>query len=62
MHPESKAKYGSNVWQRKRMPISFTLLALAGFTAGVYYYTITAVKQDDLSDFDEQGNLKNPSS
>ncbi|RUS33842.1 hypothetical protein BC938DRAFT_483571 [Jimgerdemannia flammicorona] len=47
--------YGfSPALQRTRKPYrarnAATLLVLAGFTAGVYAYSILAVKQDDFSD------------
>lgn len=34
------------------------LTTVAGFGIGVYYYCLSAVKQDDFSDIDAEGNVR----
>jgi len=44
-------------WLGKRKTNAAILVSLLALSAGVYYYTIAAIGQEEFEDFDEKGNL-----
>eukprot|EP00013_Stygamoeba_regulata_P001859 CAMPEP_0177629258 /NCGR_PEP_ID=MMETSP0447-20121125/572_1 /TAXON_ID=0 /ORGANISM="Stygamoeba regulata, Strain BSH-02190019" /LENGTH=68 /DNA_ID=CAMNT_0019130567 /DNA_START=68 /DNA_END=274 /DNA_ORIENTATION=- len=49
--------YHRELYQKVRVRNAAVGLSLAAAVAGVYFYSMRAVSQDDFSDVDERGNL-----